>query len=113
VSREHEDRTPAATHVQDVLVATKIEVIEKLRPERPLPRPGRIQVAGDDYRRRHAGDTKQRGRLSLAVSFGPQDGTEQSHLHDREQRNDDVASVDAIAASGPGGMRGVVGHVHD
>lgn len=42
--RQHQHRAAAASHVQHVLIAPQAQLIQQLRPDRPLARPGGVQV---------------------------------------------------------------------
>ena len=94
-----EDGTAAAADVEHVLVASQIEFIEQLLPDRQLARTCAVEVARSDCEHGHNPHLRQEADKALASSAGPPLTSKKTGFDKEEVRNADVSSVDAVSGS--------------
>ena len=100
--RKHQHRAAAASHIQDLLIAAQAQLIQQLRPDRALARPGGVQVTRRRPRHRRAAHASQRGNGRPAMAHRPGHSARQPRLHHSEHRQPGEPAVDAVPAPLPG-----------
>ena len=94
-----EDGAPAATDVEYVLVASEIEFIEQILPDRQFARTGAVEVARSDSEHGYDPHLRQRAGKAFASSLRPPVTSQKTGFDKEEVRNAEVPSIDAVSGS--------------
>ena len=91
-----EDGTATATDVEYELVASQVEFIEQLFPDRQLARTGAVEVARSDAQHGYGPYLRQRADKALVLSLRPPRTSHKTGFGKEEDRNAAVPSVDTV-----------------
>ena len=94
-----EDGTSAATDVEYVLVASQVEFIEQLFPDRQLAWTGAVEVARSDSNHRYGPRLRQSTDKALVSSLRPPLTSQKTGSDKEEDRNAAVPSINAVSGS--------------
>jgi hypothetical protein len=94
-----EDRTATAADVEHVLVASQVEFVEQLLPDRQFARTGAVEVARSDCQHGYDPHLCRRADKALISSLRPPVTSQKTGFDQEEERNAAVPSIDAVSGS--------------